>query len=217
MNIGILGTGAVARSLANGFLALGHDVVLGTRDPANTAASEWARTAGAKGKAGTFEQAARFGEIVVLATLGTATPQAIEMAGAAHFDGKLVWDVTNPLDFSHGMPPRLVGGLGTSAGETHQRILPNARIVKVFNTVGNALFFRPKLQAGVRGDMFLCGNDPDAKKRTSELVTEFGWDPVDIGGIDTSHYLEATCMVWLCNAMRNNDWNRAFKLVPKDG
>jgi hypothetical protein len=215
MKIGILGTGEVARSLGNAFLALGHEVMLGARSADNAAAAQWAKAAGPSGKAATFEQAAQHGEIGVLATLGTATSQAIEMAGSKHFEGKLVWDATNPLDFSHGTPPKLVGGVGTSAGEAHQRILPNAKVVKVFNTVGNALFYRPKLQGGVRGDMFLCGNDADAKKRTSELVRQFGWEPVDIGGIETSHYLEATCMVWICNAMRNNSWNRAFKLVPQ--
>ena len=217
MKIGILGSGEVARSLGNAFLALGHDVMLGARRPDNTAASQWEKAAGPAAKAGTFEQAVRHGEVVVLATLGTATAQVIETAGVKHFDGKLVWDVTNPLEFSQGVPPKLLGGVGNSAGETHQRILPNARVVKVFNTVGNGLFYRPKLHGGVRGDMFLCGNDPEAKRRTAELVREFGWDPIDIGGIETSHYLEATCMVWICNAMRNNDWNRAFKLVPKEG
>jgi 8-hydroxy-5-deazaflavin:NADPH oxidoreductase len=214
MKVGILGSTEVAQSLANGFLALGHEVMVGSRQSGNPAASRWAEGAGAKAKAGTFEQAAGFGELLVLATLGTATPRAIEMAGPRHFGGKLVWDVTNPLDFSRGTPPTLVGGIGSSAGETHQRLVPEARVVKVFNTVGHALFFRPRLQAGLRGDMFLCGDDADAKRRTADLVREFGWDPVDIGGIDTSHYLEATCMVWVSNAMRNNDWNRAFKLVP---
>lgn len=217
MKIGILGTGTVARSLGNAFIALGMEVIMGARNAANTAAAQWVQSAGAKGGAGTFEQAARFGELVVLATLGTATPEAIELAGTAQFSGKLVWDVTNPLDYSRGMPPKLVGAVGSSAGEIHQRLLPDAKLVKVFNTVGNGLFFRPRLQGGVRGDMFLCGDDADAKERSSALVREFGWDPVDIGGIDTSHYLEAMCMVWVCNAMKNDDWNRAFKLVPKDG
>lgn len=215
MKVGILGSGEVAQSLASGFLTMDHEVMLGSREAGNPAASQWAKRARSKAKAGTFQQAADFGELIVLATLGTATPHAIEMAGPQHFDGKLVWDTTNPLDFPQGMPPRLVGGLGSSAGENHQRLLPKAKIVKVFNTVGNALFFRPQLQAGLRGDMFLCGNDPDAKRRTSDLVREFGWEPVDIGGIEASHYLEAACMVWVLNAMRNNDWNRAFKLVPK--
>src|SRR5579872_6334127 len=136
MKIGILGSGEVARSLGNAFLALGHDVMLGARRADNTAACQWVKAPGRSGKAGTFEQAARHGEIVVLAPLGTATPQAIEMAGSKHFEGKLVWDVTNPLESSQGVPPKLLGG-GTSAGEAHQHILPNARVVKVFNTVGN--------------------------------------------------------------------------------
>lgn len=215
MKVGILGSKEVAQSLGSGFLALGHEVMLGSRAPGNSAASEWAKGAGPKAKAGTFVQAAAFGELITLATLGTATAQAIEMTGTPLFDGKLVWDATNPLDFSKGMPPRLVGGLGDSGGETHQRLLPKARVVKVFNTVGHSLFFRPKLQGGLRGDMFICGDDVQAKGQTTELVKEFGWDAVDIGGIGLSHYLEATCMVWVCNAMRNNDWTRAFKLVPQ--
>lgn len=216
MKVGILGSGEVGRSLGNAFLALGHDVMLGARREDNTAACQWAKAAGPSGKVGTFERAARHGEMVVLATLGTATPQAIEMAGPKHFEGKLVWDVTNPLEFSPGRPPKLLGGVGTSAGELHQNILPNAKLVKVFNTVGNALFYRPKLQGGLHGDMFLCGNDQDAKSRSAELVREFGWEPVDIGGIETSHYLEATGMVWIVNAIRNNGWNRALKLVPTE-
>jgi len=214
MKVGVLGTGDVGKSIASAFLALDHEVTLGAREEGNATASGWARGAGPRAKSGTFTQAARSGEIIVLATLGTATPQAIEMAGSHFFDGKLVWDLTNPLDFSRGMPPKLLGGLGTSAGETHQRLLPQAKIVKVFNTVGNALFFRPKLQGGLRGDMFLCGNDAGAKQRTAELVREFGWDPVDVGGIEASHYLEAVCMVWVSNAMKNNAWNRVFKLLP---
>jgi predicted dinucleotide-binding enzyme len=217
MKVGILGSGEVARSLGNAFLALGHDVMLGARRADNTPASQWAKGAGPSAKAGTFGQAAQHGDMVVLATLGTATSQAIGMAGAKHFDGKLVWDVTNPLEFSQTAPPKLLGGVGTSAGETHQRVLPNAKVVKVFNTVGHALFYRPKLQGGLHGHMFLCGNDPEAKSRTAQLVREFGWEPADIGGIDTAHYLEATCMVWICNALRNNDWNRAFGLIPKEG
>lgn len=214
MKIGILGSTEVAQSLANGFLALGHEVMLGSRQGGNPAAVQWAQRAGAKADAGTFVQAADFGEMAVLATLGTATTHAIEMAGPEHFDGKLVWDVTNPLEFHEGQPPSLVGAAGTSAGEIHQQLLPEAKIVKVFNTVGNALFFRPALEAGLRGDMFLCGDDADAKRRTEGLVGEFGWNPIDIGGIDASHYLEAMCLVWVLNAMKNDAWDRTFRLLP---
>lgn len=214
MKIGILGSSGVARSLANGFLALDHEVMLGSRRAGNPKATQWATAAGTHASAGTFGQAAAFGELVVLATLGTATPAAIDMAGLRHFDGKLVWDVTNPLEYPDGAPPKLVGAAGSSAGEIHQRILSRSKVVKVFNTVGHALFFRPRLQAGVRGDMFLCGDDADAKQRTAKLVRDFGWEPVDVGGIDASHYLEATCTLWIWNAIRNHGLNRAFKLVP---
>lgn len=144
MRVGVLGTGDVGKSLANAFLALNHEVALGAREERNPTASEWAKSAGPKARSGTFTQAAQFGEIVVLATLGTATPQAIEMAGKQHFDGKLVWDVTNPLDFSRGMPPRLLGGLGTSAGETHQQLLPKAKVIKVFKYRWQCALFPPE-------------------------------------------------------------------------
>lgn len=214
MKIGILGSTDVAQSLANGFLALGHEVMLGSRQARNPKAAQWAKAARTQASAGTFEQAASFGELVVLATRGTVTPNAIEMAGPQHFDGKLVWDVTNPLEFPVGAQPKLVGAAGSSAGEINQRILSRSKLVKVFNTVGHALFFRPELQAGLSGDMFLCGDDADAKRRTAELVREFGWEPIDVGGIDASHYLEATSTLWIWNAIKNNGWNRAYKLVP---
>ncbi|MGH8117300.1 MAG: NADPH-dependent F420 reductase [Rhodanobacteraceae bacterium] len=214
MKMGILGSTEVAQSLADGFLALGHEVMLGSRQAGNPAAAKWTKGAGERARAGTFEQAATFGELIVLATRGTVTPHAVEMAGPGHFDGKLVWDVTNPLEFPEGAPPKLVGPAGSSGGEISQRILSRSKVVKVFNTVGHALFFRPKLQAGLRGDMFLCGDDADAKRRSAELVREFGWEPVDVGGIDASHYLEAACTLWIWSAAKNNAWNRAFKLVP---
>src|SRR5579884_2020629 len=152
MKVAVIGTGDVGRSLANAFLALGHEVTLGAREANNATAAQWAQGRQPRATFGTFAEAAQFGELIVLATLGTATPQAIELAGTRHFNGKLVWDVTNPLEFSKDAPPKLVGSAGTSAGETHQRLLPEAKIVKVFNTVGNALFFRPKLHGGLRGD-----------------------------------------------------------------
>ena len=111
MKIGILGSGKVAQSLANGFLALGHEVTLGSRCAGSPAASQRSEGAGPAGHAGTFEQAAGSGELLVLATLGTATPQAIEMAGPRHFDGKLVWDVTNALDFLGGNAPQARGSV----------------------------------------------------------------------------------------------------------
>jgi predicted dinucleotide-binding enzyme len=214
MKVGILGTGEVGRALGKGFITLGHSVKLGARDKTNEKALAWSREMGERASAGTFADAASFGDIVVLATLGSANEAAIRAAGIESFAGKVVIDTTNPLDFSKGMPPRLAGSLGDSAGEQVQRLLPEARVVKAFNTVGNAHMFRPEF-AGGPPDMFICGNDASAKAEVTELLTDFGWNSADVGGIGSSHYLEGMCLVWVLYAMGGGGWNHAFKLLKK--
>lgn len=214
MNVGILGSGNVGQALGRAFLTLEHQVMLGSRDAENSKGIAWMKQSGARASHGTFTQAARFGGIVVLATLGSATENAIRLAGPEHFAGKVVLDATNPLDFSKGMPPLLVGGVGDSAGEKHQQLLPEAHVVKVFNTVGNALMFRPQLPGGPPS-MFICGNDAAAKKRAAEICKDFGWDAVDVGPIGGAHYLEAMCLVWVLAGANSNNWNQAFKLLRK--
>lgn len=208
--IGILGSGDVGRALAAGFAGLGHDVKIGSRDPQKLAA--WAETAGPHVSTGTFDETARFGDILVLATLGVGTEDAIRLAGIDAFDGKVVIDTTNPLDFSQGMPPRLSIGHTDSLGEVIQRLLPKARVVKAFNTVGNALMVNPQLPGGPP-DMFLCGNDEDAKKIVTQICKHFGWGVVDLGGIDASRYLEPMCLVWVLHGARTGTWAHAFKLL----
>ncbi len=212
MKVGILGSGDVATALAKGFLAAGYEVKLGSRVVNNPKLATFVRTIGGRASAGTFADAAAFGDLVVLATLGTATSDAIKLAGVENFAGKVVLDTTNPLETAAGGVPRLVGGLGTSAGEKHQTLLVNARVVKVFNTVGNALMYQPKL-AGGPPDMFICGNDAQAKTTVRELLAKFGWNTIDVGGIDASHYLEAMCLVWVLSALKENTWMQAFKLL----
>jgi 8-hydroxy-5-deazaflavin:NADPH oxidoreductase len=214
MNVGILGSGDVGQALGRAFLTLEHQVMLGSRDPENPKGLAWAKQSGARASHGTFSQAARFGETVVLATLGVATENAIRLAGPEQFSGKLVLDATNPLDFLKGMPPVLAGGVGESGGEKHQRLLPDARVVKVFNTVGSPLMFRPQL-AGGPPTMFICGNDAPAKKRTGEICRDFGWEVADVGAIGAAHYLEAMCMVWVLAGVNSNNWHQAFKLLRK--
>jgi predicted dinucleotide-binding enzyme len=214
MNVGILGSGDVGQALGRAFVTLEHRVMLGSREAENQKGIAWAKQSGARASHGTFGQAARFGEIVVLATLGVATENAIGIAGPEHFAGKLVLDATNPLDSSKGMPPVLVGGVGDSAGEKHQRLLPDAHVVKVFNTVGSPLMFRPQLPGGPPS-MFLCGNDAAAKKRAGEICKDFGWDVVDVGSIGAAHYLEAMCLVWVLATVNANNWHQAFKLLRK--
>jgi 8-hydroxy-5-deazaflavin:NADPH oxidoreductase len=214
MNVGILGTGDVGRALGKGFISLGHTVKMGARDARNEKALAWAREVGANASAGTFADAASFGDIVVLATLGVANEGAISMAGRDKFNGKVLIDTTNPLDFSGGMPPKLAVSGNDSGGERVQRLLPDAHVVKAFNTVGNAFMFRPEFPGGPP-DMFIAGNSNEAKERVSGILNEFGWGVVDVGGIECSRYLEAMCLVWVLAASRAGNWNQAFKLLKK--
>ena len=210
VHVGILGSGDVGRALAKGFAGLGHDVRIGSRDPQKLAS--FVDTAGPHVSAGTFAEAAHFGDILVLATLGTATEDAIRLAGIDAFRGKVVIDTTNPLDFSRGVPPVLSIGHTDSLGEVIQRLLPEAHVVKAFNTVGNALMVHPQLEGGPP-DMFLCGNDENAKKIVSQICEAFGWGVIDIGGIEGSRYLEPMCLTWVLHGFKTGSWGHAFKML----
>jgi len=211
VTIGILGSGDVGKALARGFILFGHDVKIGSRDPEKL--REWAEAAGPHASTGTFEEAARFGDVLVLATLGTATANAIELAGKSNFDGKVVIDTTNPLELSTGAP-RLSVGFDDSLGEQIQRLLPKARVVKAFNTVGNAHMVKPDFPNGPP-TMFIAGNDDESKRLVSQICDHFGWDVSDLGGIESSRYLEPMCMTWVVHGIRSKSWNHAFKMLKK--
>jgi predicted dinucleotide-binding enzyme len=211
MNVGIIGSGEVGQRLGDGFIELGHHVMIGSRDPGKLAA--WAGRHKARASASTFAQAAEFGDVIAIATLWAGTKGAIEMAGPKNFAGKAVIDVTNPLDFSS-MPPKLAVGCTDSAGETVQRLLPEAKVVKAFNIVGNPHMVHPKFEEG-KPTMFICGNDEGAKKTVADVVTAFGWDCIDIGGIEGSRLLEPLAMLWMAYYFRTNTGNHAFKLLRK--
>jgi hypothetical protein len=212
MRIGILGTGDVGRTLGSAFLALGHEVQLGSRTTESPAARNWVRQAGPRASAGRFAEAAAFGDLLVLATLGAANRAVIEAAGPARFEGKLLIDTTNPLDFSRGFPPSLAVGPFDSGGEQVQRQLPGAHAVKCFNTVGHAHMFRPSFPGGPP-DMFICGDSDAAKKTVTTLLADFGWRTIDLGGIEASRYLEAMCLVWVLHAARTGTFQHAFKML----
>jgi predicted dinucleotide-binding enzyme len=214
VKVGVLGTGDVGQALGTAFVTLGHDVKMGSRHAKNEKALSWAKGAGPKASAGAFSEVAAFGEIVVLATLGAANESALEAAGPDALRGKIVIDTTNPLDFSGGMPPKLFVSGTDSAGERVQRLLPDSKVVKAFNTVGHAHMFRPAFPGGPP-DMFLCGNDEGAKGKVGEILREFGWGVVDLGGIEGSRYLEAMCLAWVLVGLRTKSWNHAFKLLSK--
>ena len=214
MRIGILGTGDVGRSLANGFLSLGHEVKMGARDGGNPKAAAWASGAGPHASAGAFADAARFGELVALATLWAGTENTLRLAGPGNLAGKVLIDATNPLLFTPGAPPSLALGHTDSGGEQVQRWAPDARVVKAFNTVGHAHMVHPQFPGGPP-DMFLCGNDSTAKETVTRILTAFGWNTIDIGGIEGARLLEPLCILWVDYGMRTNTWNHAFKLLRK--
>ena len=214
MKIGILGTGDVGRTLGNAFLATGHEVKIGSRETGNEKAATWVKQAGPRASAGTFADAAKFAELAVVATSWDGAESALRMAGVENFAGKVVIDATNPLKFTPGRPPELALGHTDSGGEQVQRWLPGARVVKAFNTVGYGMMFKPDLPGGPP-DMFICGHDDAAKKTVAEVLKSFGWETIDIGGIEGARLLEPLCMLWVGYAMRTGTRTHAFKLLRK--
>ncbi len=215
MRIGILGSGDVARVLGTAFMATGHEVRLGTRHPEQPELAAWLGKAGPKGSIGTPAQAAQFGEIVVIAVHGVAALEAIREAGPAHFDGKVVIDVTNPIAVGADGVPQLVHPAGRSNGEQIQNALPSAGVVKAFNIIGNPHMFHPTFPGGPP-DMYICGNDAGAKKAVVDLLHDFGWPSViDIGAIDGARELESLCILWVKSALNVGSWDIAFRLLRK--
>jgi predicted dinucleotide-binding enzyme len=215
MKVGILGSGEVGRALGKGFAARGHDVKLGSRNTKSKELLAWLKDTKGKASTGSPKEAVAHGEVIVLAVLGSAVDDAIDLAGRENFDGKVVIDTTNPLDFSKGMPPGLFLGTTDSLGERIQRRLPKAKIVKCFNIVGNASMVDPNLPGGPP-DMLIAGDDPAAKKKVTGILKEFGWPgSIDVGGIDGSRWLEASVPLWVrvCSAV--GDWNVAWKALHK--
>jgi len=215
MNIGILGSGDVAQVLGAGFVKLGHSVKLGTRNPQAERVQAWVKLAGPRASAGSFADAASFAEVAVLATLWTGTENAIRLAKPDNLAGKTVIDTTNPLLFtSEGLPPRLALGTTDSAGEQVQRWLPNAHVVKAFNHVGNANMVNP-IFAGGPPDMFICGNSLQAKQTVIGFLKALGWGVIDLGGIDSSRWIEPLAMIWVVHGFRSGRWGHSFKLLHK--
>ncbi|HYM90422.1 MAG TPA: NAD(P)-binding domain-containing protein [bacterium] len=214
MRIGILGTGDVGRALGNGCISRGHDVMMGSREATNEKARAWAAEAGPRASAGTFAEAAKFGEVAVVATLWSGTENALRLAGPENLAGKVVIDATNPLRFTEGKPPSLALGHTDSGGEQVQRWLTGARVVKAFNIVGNAHMVDPRFPGGPP-DMFICGNDAQAKQTVTALLTAFGWNTIDIGGIEGARLLEPLCILWVLYGVRSGSWNYAFKLLRR--
>ena len=213
MKIGILGSGDVGRALGRGFAAKGHSVMIGSRTPGKPELAEWKKAVGAKASTGTFAEAAAHGELLVLCTQGAATEAAIDLAGTKHLAGKVVIDVTNPLDFSKGMPPGLFVGTTDSLAERVQRKVPKAKVVKALNIVNHNTMIAPAMKEGLP-DMFVCGDDAGAKRSVAGLLKDFGWgEPIDLGGIENARWMEALVPLWVRAAEKLGSWNVAFRVL----
>ncbi len=211
MKIGILGSGGVAQTLGAGFLKHGHEVTLGTREPGKL--KEWSAQQ-PKAKLGSNADAARFGEVLVLAAKGTAAVEVLRSAGATNMAGKVVIDATNPIADAppvHGVLQYFTG-INDSLMERLQREFPEARFVKAFNSVGRGQMVNPPFKD--RPTMFLCGNDDEAKKTVTRILEQFGWEPADMGRVEAARAIEPLCMLWCIPGIAHNDWSaRAFKLL----
>jgi predicted dinucleotide-binding enzyme len=211
MKVGVLGSGDVAKVLGGGFLKHGHEVMLGTRTPSKLA--DWTKQH-PKGRAGSFAEAARFADLAVLAVKGTVALEALRAAGAANLAGKPVIDATNPIADAppvHGVL-KFFTNLDESLMERLQREFPQARLVKAFNSVGNALMINPQFKGG-KPTMFICGNDEAAKQTVRGILDQFGWETADMGYAEAARAIEPLCMLWLIPGFLRDEWSHAFKLL----
>jgi 8-hydroxy-5-deazaflavin:NADPH oxidoreductase len=208
MRIAVLGTGVVGRTIAAGLTSLGHEVMVGTRDPSvtrkrtepdrfGTAIATWLSEHPDIGL-GTFAEAASHGQLVVNATSGLASIPALTSAGTPHLAGKILMDVANLLDFSHGMPPRVQASPEASLAERIQQTFPTAKVVKTLNTMSAGLMVDPGVLAGGDHTVFISGNDAIAKAHVAELLRSLGWrDIIDLGELSTARGTELLLPLWL--------------------
>ena len=209
--IGILGSGMVAQTLGAGFLQHDYQVMLGTRDESKL--SDWQTGPGTGAKIGSFQEAASFGELLVLAVKGTAAKAALELAGYDLLKNKTIMDATNPI--ADQAPENGVLQFFTNQNESLMEQLqtdfPEANFVKAFNSVGSAKMVNPTFE--VKPSMFICGNNEQAKKEVGEIVQLFGWEVEDMGSAEAARAIEPLCMLWCIPGFLNNQWTHAFKLL----
>jgi hypothetical protein len=210
--IGIIGSGVVGQTLANGFIRHGYEVMIGTNTPAKHEELK-AKTKG-QAQIGSFAETAAFGEIVVLATKGTAAESALQAAGVSNLRNKTVIDTTNPIADA---PP--VNGVlqyftsqNESLMERLQTFAPESHLVKSFSCIGNALMVNPDF-GGVKPTMFICGNDAGAKNDVSAILDRFGFEVADMGGVEGARAIEPLCILWCVPGFLHNTWSHAFKLL----
>ena len=209
--IGIIGSGVVAQTLGSGFLKHGYKVMLGTNDKSKLA--EWQKSTGYDALSGSFADAAKFGEIIVLAVKGTIAKKVLGLMGHENLHGKTIIDATNPIADA---PPvngvlKFFTTLDKSLMEELQEAVPDANFVKAFNSVGNAFMVNPSFES--KPTMFICGNIESAKKEVSLILDKFGWETADFGMVESARAIEPLCMLWCITGLTNNEWMHAFKLL----
>ncbi|HNR19189.1 MAG TPA: NAD(P)-binding domain-containing protein [Bacteroidia bacterium] len=213
-NTGILGSGMVGITLANGLKKYGYDVMIGTND---TSKHEKIKSKTNRNiTIGTFEEVAKHGSIIILAVKGNAASEALKKAGYENLSGKTIIDATNPISDA---PPvngvlKFITTLDNSLMEQLQKEVPAANFVKAFNSVGNALMVNPDY-GNVKPTMFICGNNEASKKEVKEILDLFGWETEDMGTAEAARAIEPLCMLWCIPGFKNNQWNHAFKLLKK--
>ena len=213
--IGNFGSGIVAKTLAGGFIKNGYKVCLGTGHPEKLA--DWKAAQGDNASVGSFADTARFGDLLVLAVKGGAAIEVLESAGKDNLAGKTVIDTCNPIEAA---PPvngvlKYFTSINLSLMEQIQNAFPNVNFVKAFNSIGAPLMVNPDF-GDTKPTMFICGNNPGAKKEVAEINNLFGFDTEDMGHAEAARAIEPLCMLWCITGLTTNVWNgHAFKLLRK--
>lgn len=217
MKIGILGTGIVGTTLGSHLIKRGHEVTLGSQQRGNENAMKWIKENGNKGYAGSFKEAAFFGDIAFNCTMGIASLEALKMAGTDSLKNKILVDVANPVDYTGGMPPRLTVCNDNSLGEQIQRLLPETNVVKALNTVNYEVMIDPGKINNGQLNAFICGENTAAKQTVNDfLVKEFGWkreNVIDLGGIVHARSMEALLLSFMSIAMKYGTFYNGIRIL----
>ncbi|NDP19779.1 MAG: NAD(P)-binding domain-containing protein [Paludibacter sp.] len=213
LKIAVLGTGTVGDTVGSKLIELGHSVMMGSRTHNNEKALAFVAKNNEKASAGTFAEAAEYGEIIFNCTSGMGSLEALKMAGEKNLNCKIIVDIANPLDFSKGMPPSLFVSNTNSLGEEIQKAFPMAMVVKTLNTMWCGIMVNPSLINGGDHNVFMSGNDGDAKNQIKEILKSFGWaekNIVDFGNIETARSTEMYLPLWL--SIFGKEKNGAFNI-----
>lgn len=200
MKIAVFGTGMVGDTIGSKLIEVGHSVMMGSRTSDNEKAKTFVSKHNGKASAGTYADAACFGEIIFNCTAGVGSIEALKLAGEESLNGKIIVDIANPLDFSKGMPPSLAIVNTNSLGEEIQKTFPQTKVVKTLNTMWCGLMVNPAMINGGDHSVFISGNDDDAKQKVKEILKSFGWaekNILDLGDISKARGTEMYLPLWL--------------------